>query len=159
MFYAECYFLRRKIQSGNTIHLYLLKPPWSSYSQIPFFMSLHVQIIFLFILAIPVSCIAWTVTHEEIFKEPREFCRKRSSAGRTLIERKFFYLFTCEFCFSFYVTALLLFFTNYQLLYIGWRGYLISELSLVWIANIYMSLFLFIRTDIKKEGSELKVRT
>ena len=117
-------------------------------------MNLEQQIIFLFILAIPVSCIAWTVTHEEIFKEPRAFCTGKSVTGRNMLTRKFFYLFTCEYCFSFYVTALMLVITRYKLLYPDWRGYLISELSLVWIANIYMSLFLFIRTDIKKEKME-----
>ena len=119
-------------------------------------MAIHLQIIFLFILAIPGSSIAWTVTHEEIFKEFREYCKKRSLSGQALLTRKFFYLFTCEYCFSFYVTALILIITKYQLLYMDWRGYIISELSLVWIANIYMSLFLFIRTDIKKDGMEIK---
>lgn len=147
-----------KTKSHEKIHLYLLKPSLFIDCQSPFFMSLQMQIIFLFILAIPVSCIAWTVTHEEIFKEPREYFRNRSLTDRTLLGRKFFYLFTCEYCFSFYVTALILIITNYKLLYNGWRGYFISELSLVWIANIYMSLFLFIRTDIKKEGLEVKFR-
>jgi hypothetical protein len=119
-------------------------------------MPIHLQIIYLFVLAIPISCITWTVTHEEIFKEPREYCRKRSLAGRSMLSRKFFYLFTCEYCFSFYATAIILLVTKYQLLYLDWRGYIISELSLVWIANIYMSLFLFIRTDIKKEGIEIR---
>ena len=67
--------------------------------------------------------------------------------------RKFFYLFTCEYCFSFYVTALFLIITKYQLLFTDWRGYLIAWFSLIWVANIYMSLFLFLRTDIKKEAS------
>jgi hypothetical protein len=119
-------------------------------------MTIDLQIIFLFILAIPVSCIAWTVTHEEIFREPREYCRKMSLTGRTIITRKLFYIFTCEYCFSFYVTVLILLITKYHLLYTDWRGYIISELSLVWVANIYMSLFLFIRTDIKREGLEAK---
>ena len=35
------------------------------------------HILQLFILAIPIACIAWTVTHEEIFKEPREYSQKR----------------------------------------------------------------------------------
>ena len=119
-------------------------------------MDIRSQIIFLFILAIPVACIAWTVTHEEIFSEPRSFCKKKCSTGKTIITRKFFYLFTCEYCFSFYVALLVLIITRYQLLYSGWRGYFVSELSLVWLANIYMSLFLFIRTDIKKENMEIK---
>ncbi|HMH23250.1 MAG TPA: hypothetical protein VK563_15805 [Puia sp.] len=121
-------------------------------------MTLSTQIVSLFILAIPIACIAWTVTHEQIFFEPREYCRKQSLEAKTLLRRKFFYLFTCEYCFSFYVTALLLIITKYQLLFTDWRGYLIGGFSLVWVANIYMSLFLLIRTDIKKEGTDVKLK-
>ena len=120
--------------------------------------TLDTQIIWLFILAIPIACITWTVTHEEIFSEPREFCKRKSLTGKTLLSRKFFYLFTCEYCFSFYVTVFLLLITKYQLLFTGWRGYLVSGFSLIWIANIYMSLFLFIRTDIKKDGTDAKIK-
>jgi hypothetical protein len=121
-------------------------------------MTLNTQIIWLFILAIPIACIAWTVTHEAIFSEPREYCKRRSVEGQTLLARKFFYLFTCEYCFSFYVTALLLVITKYHLLFIDWRGYLISWFSLIWVANIYMSLFLFLRADIKREGADTKIK-
>jgi hypothetical protein len=114
-------------------------------------MPLITQIIWLFCLSIPIACIAWTITHEEVFREPREYCIKRSHAGKTLAERKFFYLFTCEYCFSHYVTVIMLLITGYKLLYNDWRGYLISGFSLVWIANIYMSLFGLIRTDLKVE--------
>ncbi len=112
----------------------------------------------LFILAIPVACVAWTVTHEEIFSEPRNYCKRQSISGKTLLHRKFFYLFTCEYCFSFYVTALWLIVTRYQLLYSDWRGYLVSGFSLIWMANIYMSLFFLIRTDLKKEGLDTKLK-
>jgi hypothetical protein len=115
-------------------------------------MNTQQPIFWLFILAIPVACIAWTVTHEEIFSEPRNYCKKKSLSGKTLLHRKFFYLFTCEYCFSFYVTALLLLITKYQLLYPDWRGYLISGFSLIWIANTYMSLFFLVRTDLKNDG-------
>jgi hypothetical protein len=114
-------------------------------------MDLQTQIIWLFVLAIPIACIAWTVTHEEVFREPREFCVKRSREGRRLVTRKFFYLFTCEYCFSHYVTILILVITQYRLLFNDWRGYLLAGFALVWIANIYMSLYAFIRVDIKKE--------
>lgn len=114
-------------------------------------MSLQDQIINLFILAIPIACIAWTVTHEEVFREPREFCVKRSHEGKHLITRKFFYLFTCEYCFSHYVTIFMLIITKYHLLFDDWKGYLIGGFALVWIANIYMSIYAFIRIDIKKE--------
>lgn len=114
-------------------------------------MTLPIQITYLFILAIPIACIAWTVTHEEIFKEPREYCVGRCKNGKTILERKFFYLFTCEYCFSHHITIIMLFVTNYKLLFDDWRGYLIAGFSLIWIANIYMSLFGLIRIGMKKE--------
>lgn len=109
------------------------------------------QITDLFLLAIPIACMAWTVTHEEVFREPREYCIKRSLEGKKLVTRKFFYLFTCEYCFSHYVTIFFLFITRYKLLFDDWRGYLIAGFALVWIANVYMSLYAFLRIDIKKE--------
>jgi hypothetical protein len=121
-------------------------------------MSLSEQIIRLFLLALPIACIAWTVTHEEVFREPRDFCVKRSKSCRTLWQRKFFYLFTCEYCFSHYVTALMLLITHYQLLYPDWRGYLIGGFALVWIANVYMSLFQLIRVGMKKEKMDADLR-
>lgn len=119
-------------------------------------MSIYLQTSWLFLLSIPIACIAWTVTQEEVFREPREFCLKRSREGKSLWERKFFYLFTCEYCFSHYVTILFLFLTKYKLLLDDWRGYVIAGFSLVWIANIYISLFGFIRQGIKKEKTEIK---
>jgi hypothetical protein len=114
-------------------------------------MDLTTQIIWLFILALPIACIAWTVTHEEVFKEPREFCVRQSETSKTIARRKFFYLFTCEYCFSHYVTLFILFITRYKLLMENWSGYLIAGFALVWIANFYMSIYAFIRIDIKKE--------
>ncbi len=113
------------------------------------------QIFFLIVLAIPVATIAWTVTHEEIFREPREWCKNKSESCHRFTERKFFYLFTCEYCFSHYVTALVLFITRFKLLYDDWRGYLVSLFALVWLANIYMSLFGRLRLDIKRERVEI----
>src|SRR5471030_2967432 len=112
-------------------------------------MALSTQITWLFVLAIPIACMAWTVTHEEVFREPRDYCLKRCHNGKNIAERKFFYLFTCEYCFSHYVTVIMLFITNYKLLFNDWRGYLSGGFALVFIANIYMSLFALIRLDIK----------
>jgi hypothetical protein len=120
-------------------------------------MQLHVQIAYLFILALPIACIAWTVTHEEVFREPRDFCIAKSKSSRTILKRKFFYLFTCEYCFSHYVAAILLFIVQYHLLYDDWRGYLIGGFALVWIANIYMSLFGFIRVGMKREKMDADI--
>jgi hypothetical protein len=121
-------------------------------------MSLHLQIITLFVLAIPIACVAWTVTHEEVFREPREFCARKSEGCRRWYERKFFYLFTCEYCFSHYVTALFLLLTRFHLLYDDWRGYLVSGFALVWVANQYMSLYGRLRLDIKSEKIETQIK-
>ncbi|WP_285008167.1 hypothetical protein [Pedobacter faecalis] len=107
-------------------------------------------IYWIFILAIPVACIAWTVTKEEVFREPREFCVERSKSCKSLFQRKLFYMFTCEYCFSHYVTILLLIVTKYTLLYPDWRGYILAGFSIVWIANVYMSLYNLVRIDLKK---------
>src|SRR5438045_5782771 len=103
-------------------------------------MNLSAQIIWLFVLAIPIASIAWTVTHEEVFREPREFFTRCSVNSKSLFTRKFFYLLTCEYCFSHYVTIFILIITGYKLLLNDWRGYLIAGFSLVWIANLYMSI-------------------
>lgn len=120
-------------------------------------MVLSTQIAWLFILAIPIACIAWTVTNEEVFREPREYCLKRCHKGRTIAERKFFYLFTCEYCFSHYVTILILCISGFKMLFDDWRGYLIAGFSIVWITNIYMSLYAHLRIDIKVETLESKL--
>ena len=116
------------------------------------------QITNLFLLAIPIACIAWTITHEEVFKEPREFCIRKSQDCQNLLQRKFFYLFTCEYCFSHYVTIFFLVITGYHLLFDDWRGVLIGGFSLVWIANVYMSLFGFIRVGMKNEKLTAKIK-
>ena len=118
--------------------------------------TLTTQIIWLLLLAVPIACVAWTVTHEEVFREPREYCVRRSKEGRTLLVRKIFYLFTCEYCFSHYVTIFFIFLTGYHLLMADWRGYLIAGFALVYVANAYMSLFGLIRQDIVKEKAEIK---
>lgn len=120
-------------------------------------MKLSVQIVWLLVLAIPIACAAWTVTHEEVFAEPRNYCVDRSKNCNRWWQRKFFYLFTCEYCFSHYVTVAFLFITQFQLLLTGWRGYLIAGFALVWIANVYMSLFGLLRQGIVKEKTEIQV--
>jgi hypothetical protein len=119
-------------------------------------MAITLQIIWLLVLAIPIACIAWTVTHEEVFKEPRAYCQRKSESCKTLLQRKFFYLFTCEYCFSHYVTIAFLILTDFQLLLHDWRGYVVAGFALVWVANVYMSLFGLIRQGIKKEIIEIK---
>ena len=116
------------------------------------------QVSWLFLLALPIACIAWTVTHEEVFREPREFCAERSRSSRSLATRKFFYLFTCEYCFSHYVTVFFLVLTRYRLLLDDWRGYVISFFALVAVANIYMSSFGRLRQEVKSEKLEAETK-
>jgi hypothetical protein len=118
--------------------------------------SIGIQLLWLFVLSIPVACIAWTVTHEEVFRESRDYCQRQSKTARNTTRRKFFYLFTCEYCFSHYVAAFMLIITRFKLLYPGWRGYLIALFALVWVANQYMSIYNHLRLDIKHEQVEIK---
>jgi hypothetical protein len=113
------------------------------------------QVLLLFLFAIPVACVSWTVTHEDIFRELREWLTVRSNASRNILSRKFFYLFTCEYCFSHYVAIGMLFLTRFTMVFEDWRGYLIAGLSLVWIANLYMSLFGRLRLAITSERQDI----
>jgi hypothetical protein len=122
-------------------------------------MPLSHQFAYLLMLALPIACASWTVTHEEVFREPREFCKKMSQDCKALPQRKFFYLFTCEYCFSHYVTAFFLILTRFTMLYDGWRGYLIAWFALVWVANVYMSAFNRLRLEIKHENVVIATET
>jgi hypothetical protein len=116
------------------------------------------QLTWLFVLALPVASIAWTITHEEIFREPREWAENRSRTAASLLARKFYYVCTCEYCFSHYVAAGFIALTQFQLLLADWRGYLVAWFAVVAVANLYMSLFGRLRVDIKSEGLEAKVK-
>lgn len=120
--------------------------------------TLGLQIAWLSILSIPVACIAWTVTHEEVFRESRNYCQEQSKRAKDLTRRKFFYLFTCEYCFSHYVALLFLVITRFRLLYPDWRGYLIALFAMIWVANQYMSIYNHLRLDIKHEQVEIHAK-
>ena len=113
------------------------------------------QLFSLFVLALPVASIAWTLTHEDLFRELRTLCTNRSQSCQSVAARKFFYLFTCEYCFSHYVTLLVLAVTRFHLLFPDWRGYFVAGFALVWIANIYMSAYGRLRLDIQHERVDI----
>ena len=115
-------------------------------------MSIGEQIYWLIILSVVVACIAWTVTQEEVFREWREVCKEKSETCRNIVQRKFFYVWTCEYCFSHWVTLGLLIITGFKLLFDDWRGYLIAFFAVPWIANQLMSLYRMLRVDIKHEN-------
>lgn len=56
------------------------------------------------------------------------------------------------------MTAAFLIITRYKLLFSDWRGYLISLFSLVFVANLYMSVFARLRLDVRKERIEINSR-
>lgn len=118
-------------------------------------MGLGEQAVWLFLLAFPVAAVSWAVTHEEIFREARDFCQRCTRDLPRLWQRKFFFVFTCEYCFSHYVVIIFLAVTRFKLLYQDWRGYIIAGFALVWIANLYMGLFGHLRLDIRKERVEI----
>jgi hypothetical protein len=109
------------------------------------------QVVRLLVLAVPVAWAAWTVTREEVFREAREFCADRSRTCRRLLHRKFFYLFTCEYCFSHWAALGFQFVFQFRLAFDDWRGYLVGFAGLVWVANVYMTLYQRLRVDIRKD--------
>ena len=52
----------------------------------------------------------------------------------------------------------MIFFSDFKMLFPDWRGYIIAGFSVIWIANIYMSIFFRIRINIKKEKIEISVK-
>lgn len=120
-------------------------------------MSIAEQIYWLIILSLTVASIAWTVTQEEIFREPREYCADRSQKCKNFFERKFFYVFTCEYCFSHWVTLLILILTGFKLLIDDWRGCVLAFFAIPWLANQWMSIYRRLRVGIKHENLQAKV--
>ena len=116
------------------------------------------DILGLFVLALPIACIARTVVFEEVFREPREWCLHKSRTCQGLLKRKFFYLFTCEYCFSHWLTLATLVVTNYKLMYDDWKGWVIAFFALVFVANAYLNLYSRLRVDITSEKKEIEAR-
>jgi hypothetical protein len=75
-----------------------------------------------------------------------------------LLARKFFYIFTCEYCFSHYVTAGCLAITGFHLLLDDWRGVAIAFFAMAAIVNVYLSLYNRLRVDIKSERVEIAAK-
>ena len=120
-------------------------------------MEISTQIFWLLILSLVVGSIAWTVTQEEIFREWNEYCKEKCETCKPLLQRKFFYVFTCEYCFSHWVTVFFLILTGFHLLIDDWRGYIIAFFAIPWMANQWMSVYRRLRVGIKYENLQAKV--
>jgi hypothetical protein len=116
------------------------------------------QLFGLFVLSIPVACIARTVVSEEVFREPREYCQRMSRQAPALWQRKLFYLVTCEYCFSHWVAIAVLAVTGFRLMYDDWRGVLVAWFSIVFVANCYLALYSRVRVDITSEKASAEVK-
>jgi hypothetical protein len=100
----------------------------------------------LFLLALSVACVAWTVTHEEIFSEWRGHCIARKRDASTVLRRKFYYVFTCEYCFSHWVALGVVLLSGYRVA----GSWLLAVFALVAVANVYMSLYEGLRLTLKR---------
>ena len=116
-------------------------------------MLISEQIYWLVILSVVVASVAWTVTQEEIFREPREYCEEKSKSCKNILQRKFFYVFTCEYCFSHWMTLLILLLTGFRLLLDDWRGFILAFFAIPWAANQWMSIYRRLRVGIKHENA------
>jgi len=115
---------------------------------------MRTQLFWLFVLAIPIACVVRTVIFEEIFREPRDYCIEQSKACKKLLHRKFFYLFTCEYCFSHWVSLFFVILTGFKLLLDDWRGYVVAVFALVFVANVYLNLYARLRLEIHQAKVE-----
>src|SRR5512145_229164 len=111
-------------------------------------MSIGDQIFWLVVIAAAVASVAWTITQEEIFREPREYMAERSKRAKSFLVRKLFYMPTCEYCLSHWATIFFLIITGFRLIFDDWRGYLLSFFVTAWTANQIMSLYRRLRVVI-----------
>ena len=112
----------------------------------------------LLILSLPVAAISWTVTHEDLFREIQDYCEYRAKSGPRFLVRKFFFLFTCEYCFSHYVAAAAVLVARFTLLFDDWRGFMVAWFALVWVANHLMSIYGRLRLGIRSERLEIDLK-
>ena len=115
-------------------------------------MEIAYQIFWLLILSMVVASISWTVTQEEIFREWRDVCEDKSKTCRSIPQRKFFYVFTCEYCFSHWASLAVVALANFRLLIDDSRGYILAFFVLSWLANQWMSLYRRLQVVIEHEN-------
>jgi hypothetical protein len=117
-------------------------------------------------LAAPVAILARALATEEIGREAREFCaaqqaccqerRRSSDAGKIrcaadFLLQKLFYMPTCEFCSSFWVSLIVVLIAEYRIHFDDWRGVALACFVVMGLANVYLSVFTQIRVDSRKD--------
>lgn len=116
-------------------------------------MGISQQIFWLLVISLTVASVSWTFTQEEIFSDLNEYFTRKSKTAKTILEQKFFYMLTCEYCFSHWVTIFFLIVTGFRLMIDDWRGYLLAFFVVPWVANFFMSFYRRIRVGIKHENA------
>jgi hypothetical protein len=108
------------------------------------------QIAFAVLLAIPVACVAWTITQEELFREVQEGLRAyQREHPDSFWRQKLAYLPTCPYCLSHYVAAVFIALFRFRMLADDWRGYVVSLFALVLLANVYITLYNLLRVVLR----------
>lgn len=103
------------------------------------------------LLAAPVACVVWTITHEEIFRELREvLARIQKRPTTSWWKRKVAYMPTCPFCCSHYVAAIFVFLFQFKMLANDWRGYVASLFTVVLVANFYLTAYHLLRISLRR---------
>lgn len=116
-------------------------------------MNIADQVFWLLVIACAVASISWTITQEELFREPQEYLQRRSKQAKSFLIRKLFYMPTCEYCLSHWVSFALIAITGFRLIFDDWRGYLLAFFVTAWTANQIMSLYRRLRVGIKLENA------
>ncbi len=107
------------------------------------------QLVYVALLALPVACVSWTITNEEIFRDLREWLGKVSHHSSSMFVKKLCYLPTCHYCFSHWVTAGFLVLTGFHFLQADWRGYILAEFAIVLIVNVYLTVYNLLRVMLR----------
>lgn len=121
-------------------------------------------------LAVPVAILVRAFTTEEIAREPREYCSQwqtcyRDRGGsetpwrdrvRCFILQKLFYMPTCDYCLSFWVSLGVVWLADYRLFFGDWRGVALACFVVMGVANVYLGLFGLLRVDTRKERAAAK---
>lgn len=113
-------------------------------------MDLASQLLDALVLAIPVACVVWTFTQEEIFKDVQDALKayQKKHAG-SLWRRKLAYMPTCPYCLSHYVSAVFIAVFRFKMVADDWRGYLVSLFAIVLIANTYITAYHLLRVALR----------
>lgn len=121
--------------------------------------------------ALPVAWLAWTVTHEEIFRDWWQWMGDNAKSFHQKYQRaetfseyyplwrkalywlghKLCFLVTCEYCTSFWINLVVVLVSGLHILYDDWRGCCLAVFGVPWVAVLLMDLHQRLRVEIRKD--------